>query len=377
MVFLVLFCIPLLVLFGAYLIWKKVTWQEAAIQIGVQAFVAGISALLCYCSETGDTEVWNGVVTGKERQRVSCSHSYSCNCRQTCTGSGNNRSCSQTCDTCYDHPYDFDWEVYTSNNETIDIDRVDRQGVLQPPRWTAVKMGEPTSTSHRYTSYIKGAPDTLFRRQGQTEKYKGTIPAYPEVFDYYRIQRFIPTSVTGQNEFKWNEGLNKINAELGHHKQVNMLVVLTQAEADWFYALEEVWLGGKKNDVVLVIGVDADAKPKWANVMAWTNQEMFKVQLRDAVLGLDKINDETVLPVLRENVASGYVRKPMAEFEYLKASITPSAFAWTISLIIGVLISVGMTWFFHTQAMPWDRTINGYRPSYPFKPNRFSRKMFG
>lgn len=361
MVFLILLLVPLLVMAGAYLLWREVTWQEALAQTGAQAVVAGISALIVYHSSVGDTEVWNGRVTGKEKVWTSCSHSYQCNCRETCSGSGTSRTCSTTCDTCYDHSNDYNWEVYTTNKETIQIDRIDRQGSDMPPRWNAVKIGEPTAVEHTYTNYIKGSPDTLFRRQGQdTEKFKGRLPTYPKVRDYYVMDRFL-SSVSGQDAAAWNAGLAKLNADLGAAKQVNMLVILTNEPAEFFYALEEAWLGGKKNDVVLVIGVGADSKPSWANVMAWTDANIFKVQLRDDVLALPKIGHETVLPVLGKNVEATYVRKPMKDFEYLKASISPTTTQWVVSLIFGFVFSGGLTYLLHVYR---QRKRHGFNRPY-------------
>ena len=43
-------------------------------------FVAIISGAGAYY-QMDDVEVWNGQVLSKQHERVSCSHSYSCNCR--------------------------------------------------------------------------------------------------------------------------------------------------------------------------------------------------------------------------------------------------------------------------------------------------------
>lgn len=92
--------------------------------------------------KAADVELLNGYVTGKERDVVSCSHSYECMCYYTesCSGSGTSRSCTRTrhCSTCYEHSYDVDWDVHTTVGN-LTIDRIDRQGLDQPPRWTAVQ----------------------------------------------------------------------------------------------------------------------------------------------------------------------------------------------------------------------------------------------
>lgn len=368
LVFTVLLVIPLLVAVASFVFLRGITWKEFLVQVGTQVLVAAISATCVYCANTTDVEVWNGRVTNKRQTWVPCSHSYQCNCRQVCTGSGKDRSCSTVCDTCYEHTNDYDWNVYTSNGEVITIARIDSQGVSEPSRWTAVRLGEPTAVPHKYTSYIKAAPDTLFRRQGTSSKYKGHIPAYPgQVYDYYRLNRFVSHGVPA-DAAAWNAALSDLAADLGSARQANVIVVLTTQPHDWFHALEEEWVGGKKNDIVLVVGVDAAGKPVWADVMAWTIDPLFKVKLRDDILDDGTLDPKSVASIIRRNTLEHHRRKPMADYEYLKASITPSPTEWVVTLVIGLVVAAGLAWFMHTYDLfneerraPWARGYRGRR----------------
>jgi hypothetical protein len=245
----------------------------------------------------------------------------------------------------------MDWNVQTSNGERVTIDRVDRQGVDEPPRFTRVMMGEPTAIEHGYTNYIKASPGTLFRHQGLVEKFKASIPGYPEVYDYYRMNRLILVGGPQiRNAKEWDDGLSQLNAEVGRPKQANIIVVIAKdLPQEYFYALEEAWIGAKKNDIVLVIGVDylnqdsLELNPTWVTVMAWTTQEIFKVRLRDDIMSAGPLQTNVVLDILKKDVTQLYVRKPMAEFEYLEASITPTPLQWGISLGISLLISIVLT----------------------------------
>jgi len=349
MIFIGFISVPLLIAIVGYLVSKEISVKEMAVIVGVLAVVSGISVAVCYYGNTSDTEVWNGVVRSKNSEHVSCSHSYKCNCHTTCTGSGKDQRCSESCSTCYDHPYDVDWNVFTSNGETIKIDRIDRQGVDQPPRWTAVRIGEPTTLPHRFTNYIKGSPGTLFRNSGQADKFKGQLPKYPEVYDYFRMDRLIADPGTVSGQASWNASLSEINGRLGSAKQVNAIVIVTRQPREFFYALEESWIGGKKNDAILVIGVDSDSKPVWTEVMAWVKDEGFKVKLKEDALNLPKVEREATLAVFEKNIAASYQRKPMHDFEYLKASIVPSTLQWVLVLLISSLISFGLVWYFHNN----------------------------
>lgn len=356
--FLIVLGVPLVVAAGAFIFLDGITWKEFGLIILAQAIIAGSSAGIVSCANTHDVEVWNGRVASKERNTVSCSHSYPCNCRQTCTGSGKNQSCSTTCDTCYEHFWDYDWDVHTTNGELITIERVDRQGVHEPPRFTRVKIGEPTSIEHSYVNYVKAAPDSLFRHQGLTEKYAGQIPKYPDkVWDYYHVSHLVEVGVWDKvqvsvpNPRAWNEGLAELNADLGARKQVNIIVVIVgDVPQEYFYALEEAWIGGKKNDAILVVSVERGTmKPRWASVMAWTSSELFKVKLRDDIMALPSIDHEPVLKILRTDVGTHYVRKPMKEFEYLSAQIKPSVTQWVLTLILGLAIGIGLIIYFQAN----------------------------
>lgn len=338
MVFAILLLVPLVAIAGFYFAKNAITKKEFAVQVGVQVVVAGVAALLVHYSSVHDTEVWNGVVTAKESNHVSCEHSYSCHCRTDSKG-------HESCDTCYEHSYDIDWDVHTSNGETITIDRVDRRGTDEPPRFTRVVIGEPTTRPHGYTNYVKASPDTLFRHQGLTEKYQTVLPKYPDqLYDYFHVDKLVTQDVHVDDRAAWNLGLEKLNAEVGRPKQANVIVVLVRNQPqEYFYALEESWIGGKKNDVVLVVGLDDLLKPQWVTVMAWTTQEIFKVKLRDDVTALGTLDRDKVLATLKADVNQYYVRKPMADFEYLEASITPTPTQWAVSLIISLIISIVLT----------------------------------
>lgn len=113
MVFLVLLLLPLLIAAAGYFLSKgSVTRKELAVQVGVQAVVAIVSAVIVHYASVGDTEFWNGVVSRKASEDVPCTHSYQCNCRRDKNG-------RESCDTCYEHSYDVDWDVYTSNGDPV------------------------------------------------------------------------------------------------------------------------------------------------------------------------------------------------------------------------------------------------------------------
>ncbi len=346
MIFLVLFLVPALVAIGYRLIGGRyITWKEFAAHLAVQAFVAAVVALAISCQSTGDTETLNGRVTNKYSARTSCGHPYPCNCRPQCSGSGKDRSCYTVCDTCYFHPFDVNWVVDTSVG-SLYIDRVDSQGLYEPQRFTTVQFGEPAALPHSYTNYIKAAPDSLFRRTGDYSQFKN-LPAYPgRFYDYYRLDRLVLDGFAVPDAAAWQSDLADINATLGVKKQVNVILLVTKDKPrDWYYALEQSWLGGKKNDVVVVVSVAQDLTPQWVQVMAWTDRELLRVRLRDDLMAAGALDRGTVVPIIAADVSELYVRKPMKDFEYLQSSFTPSPLQWTIALLISLIVAFGFGQF--------------------------------
>ena len=318
---------------------------EFVIQNVIQVIV--LACFICFISwqNTHDVEVWNGRVASKSHYHVSCEHSYSCHCHEVCSGSGNNRSCYEHCDTCYEHWYDVDWAVKTTNDESLLISRIDRQGVNEPPRWASVQVGEPTAVSHSFVNYVKGAPDSLFRQQGLVEQYKDKIPAYPgQVYDYYHVNRFV-NMANLPDAALWNKDLEEINATLGRAKQVNVIVVaVMNMPEDYFYAVEQAWVGGKKNDFTVMINIDSSGKITWTHVMAWTDNKMAEVVVADGVTKIGGLlgQREQILKEISAGIGQYFVRKHMKDFEYLSHKTKPTLGEWIAAMILGLTLSVGI-----------------------------------
>ena len=243
--------IPLLVAwFAKVKLHSTITWKEMGIQMAVSCVIVGVILGAGMYSQTQDTEIWNGSITNKAQVKVSCEHSYSCPpCISHYDSKGNKTG--ETCSTCYDHSYDWDWRVNTTIND-FNISRVDRQGNNEPPRWTDVEVGEPYCKEQSYTNYIKAVPESIFGKEEETHPLVSIVPEYPSPYDYYRIQRVqtqtgIPDGVT------WNEGLSEIARDLGASYEVNPIIQFVGTnDPTYEYALTQKWLGGKKNDLTVI-----------------------------------------------------------------------------------------------------------------------------
>lgn len=342
----------------AGLVWTKgrITLLEfGAMELATLLVVASGWGIARYGS-TSDVEVWNGRVIDKHSQRVSCEHAHT-----ICTSNGK----TTTCHTWYEHGYDVSWYVYSSSTDRFEIDRVDRQGLKEPPRFTKAYVGEPTAATHSYTNYIKAHPDSVLRRVGTTTKFP-KAPDYPaKQYNYYYVDRFVSNGVPERNLKDWIWLLQQANADLGG-KQANVVVVLTSSpDSSFEYALEEQWIGGKKNDVVVVIGVPQYPAIAWVRVLGWTKSDDVKVHIRDHVMDLRDIRRrDEIVAVIKQDVLTYYVRKPMEDFKYLMAGYQPGTEGTLVLFFLGLVVCGGLWGWFYTSD-PFDsgyshRPYGGY-----------------
>lgn len=340
MIFFTYLIIPVLVAMGFYFLSRRqITRQEFIIHCIACLLCAIVGTVIVHHVQYGDHEVWSGVVSRKEKQWTSCEHSYSCNCVQVSCG----ENCeTQSCSTCYEHSNDYNWTVYSTAPDEFFIDRIDRQGNDEPPRFTAVKMGEPTASVHYYENFIKAAPDTLFKYQGLVEKYQSTIPEYPQgVYDYYHLNRFVSSGVNVPDVNAWNNDLAAFNGEHGPKNKTNVVILSTPQPIEWAKALEQSWIGGKKNDIVVVIGTQPDLKISWVYVIAWSQNSIFQISLRDAIMSIGNLKRVEIIGAVGSNIGL-YKRRPMTDFEYLKSSVRPTPAQYVIGMILTALISIAL-----------------------------------
>lgn len=350
MEFLMIFLLPLLVPFISKIFWKHtVCWKEMGVHIGIMLiFCTGIYFASMY-SATMDTEIWSGSVSKKKKERVSCEHSYSCNCRQVSSGSGKNRTTTTVCDTCYDHSYDYDWAVYADYGQRVEIRRVDRQGTSEPKRWSEVNIGDPMSDTYTFTNYIKAAPDSLFNEQQYCTALP--LPNYPDnIYDYYKIDRALSVGGGLKNPKEWSEKISQMMRKLGPQARANFVLVAVNSK-DPRYAedLRQKWLGGKKNDVILVLGMDQNLL-QFARVVSWSENKMIHVDLREGIETAYKgkeIDADGVLAIADKSIRENFRRMKEENYEYLKDEIVPDMTTLIISFILALAASIGLTVFFH------------------------------
>lgn len=363
--------IPLVwVLITHFAFKTRITIKEAILQGGIAAVLIAFVYGCFVWSNTTDHQILNGHVTSKAQVEVSCEHSYSCNCRTVCSGSGKSRTCRTVCDTCYEHSNDWDWDV-RSTVGTFTINRIDRRGSNEPPRFTAVKIGEPAATTSHYTNWVKASPKSLFNMElaeQEAQTKAALIPKYPTTYDYYRVNHtLLVGGAQVPNAAAWDENIDLELRTLGAMKQVNILVVFVNGQTrEYAQTLERAWMGGKKNDVIVVLGVTGTTID-WAESFTFgktAGNGLLAVNLRDDLQKLGSTVDaDKGTEIITSHVQTLFKRKNMADYEYLREEGGPTAtqIGWLVGVLFVLLIvSSVLLWKYDV----FQKGVRRYRSAY-------------
>lgn len=339
----VIIFLTLVAISAAFLLKNKyphrISSKELLGSIAASLIVSGISIALTL-GDIYSTQLLHGKVISKSRDMVSCEHSY-----EVCTGSGENK----TCRTEYDHSFDYDWNVYTSIG-TITIDRrtFDEQGLLEPERFSNTIIGEAVTKEDIYIDYISGS-NSVFNTADMIENsiYKNHIPNYPSVYDYYRSNIILSTLPIDQHlKNELNFKLRNILAELGPSKENSTLIVITDQPEEYAVHLKNGWNNGKKNEAILVIGINQNYDILWTNVFSWSSQFLFNDLLSEDLLNAKTLkNTDQIISAIYKNVTTHFNRRPMEEFSYLLFERTVPFSVILIVFFIQILVNVGISMY--------------------------------
>lgn len=345
-----LFLVPIVIGGAAFYILKMtISWKEFLLQLGASALLIFGSFMVARCGAMADTEHWNGRITKKTKGDEHCCHSYECNC-QTCTSTdakGNVSTYTCNCQTCYMHFEDYWWRLDVSTGDEVyegcESDDTD------PKWWANAKVGDPATIEHSYQNYLKADPESLFTHDTARKEFLADVPddGIPEVYGRYKAKKVIERGVKAPKG--WDAELREINADLGNKKQVDLLVYLTKSsDPEYAWAVEEKWLYGPKNALIVVMGVPDGKTIEWARVVTISRVEDLKVEVRDTLQG-KSLDDQEILPFLRDVVNRKFHRTPMSEFEYLASAAAPEGWWLVLLYVLAILVSGGLTFLMHRE----------------------------
>lgn len=339
------------ILFSKFLFPRQLTAIELWIQFAVTAVVITLTLVVGDYQSSSDIEIIHGYVVSKSRTQDYFQTSYECNC--VCVSRDKQGSCtSESCQTCYTDHYTVDWELQTSLGGH-QIDYIDQEyksawNTPDPNAYTAAYELQPFSRSHSYTNYFLLYKESLFNNNPNLAKYSAALSSstYPEVYGY-AVDLVFKGAVPGIDTRAYNDLIRDYLREAGVKKQVNIILYFTSVDDQAFrYALEAKWNGGRKNDVIVLIGADANTKPKWVDVISLgknSGNEMLQVSLREDLINADLLNPKATTDLIFKNIEQYYHRKHMSEFKYMEAARqTPiEIIMWVIGLTL--VLNIGLT----------------------------------
>jgi hypothetical protein len=349
--FMLLIFVPVVWALIAKKIFKEsITWREMGLQIAGTCLVIGVVYAVGMYGQTADVEYWNGAVTKKVREHGHYLDPYECMCT---TDSDGNRSCS----TCYEDRYTVTWYLKSTVGD-IRIQHLDRgsKRVYKEPDpgiYASAYVGQPCSVPNTYTNYIQAVPESLFNEEDTMldEQYVGWIPEYPRLHTIYKLNRALAVNTTVPGLQQYSDRLSEHLKTLGPDKQANIILIFAGTnDPNYRYALERAWLGGKKNDVIVIIGTSQFPKIDWVDTItlgANSGNELMTVKMRDNLTMLGTAdNPVAVTDMIAATVAAHFDRKSMEDFKYLEDEIDPPAWVLWFAGIFSVIGSIGMTLYF-------------------------------
>ncbi|MDD5213721.1 MAG: hypothetical protein PHG82_04825 [Candidatus Gracilibacteria bacterium] len=339
---------------AGYTIWRKIKnplqfiWQEFFIQLfaGIIVTIAIFGTLFFWFSGISDTEIHNSYAVNTEYYEEWTEEvTYT---EEECSGSGENKTCHTVTKTRHDyHPPS--WQINTSTNEVIKIDETQYKNFVAKFRnedkkflyrinqvsfgdgnkyvttWSGGEENKvPIATEHTYVNYLK-ASKSIKKRQGVKKAYDKLLKEYPKTYEgeygNIEVDRIVNAGVN--LPVNWVKSVDsKLDSYLsnaGARKELNILIyTVNSKDSGFIHALEEHWIYGKKNDVIIVMGINQFPKIEWLEIMVFAGNESLKVELRDSIKSLKDIsNPEELTQIIKTKVEQKYKRVSMKTLEKL------------------------------------------------------------
>ena len=137
--------------------------------------------------------------------------------------------------------------------------------------------------------------------------------------------------------------------------------MVNTADPAYVYALEDAWIGGKKNDIIVVMGVTHYPDIEWVEVTSWSKSEGLKIELRDKIKEVKALNHkEEILAAVEKLVGTQYQRAHMSDYKWLMASVQPGTGVTLGLFLFGVALAIGLTIYF-VKNDPFDGRSSYYR----------------
>ena len=343
--------VPIVWALIAKIIWKKqITNTEWLVQTLAALPITIVLIIASANWNKLDSYFYHGEITDKKRIEDSHLESYRCNCRTSCSGVGKTRTCSTVCSTCWRTRYTIDWYAYS----TIGSFHLSGDDSLYSSIWkkpdpkiyTSVKIGEKCTNSKMFENYIKGRPDSLFNNKGKLGEHSAhSLPLYPKIYDIFRSSQVKNTGVSGLKDQEIKTELDNY-LKKGNIPNINLIFVST-SDVNYRQLLEAEWLGGKINDVTIVISVENN-KVLWAETFTYGKSKgnhLLNSKISDELRNLE-LRPKEIVGKIVSVVKKEYKQVNIEDFKYLDKFEDPNPYFLSFLILLQLAISVFLTRYF-------------------------------
>jgi len=393
------------VLLGIPKLRQKTVWWEIAIPIAVTVLTLVICQIIAIRSATNDKEYWGHMsykITHEEPMTYDgeCSEQYACG-TYSCGTTKSPATCTTYCTRYYK------CDKSTSRNTFITDDRGNKYRISYgkyqeiDKRWghNGYIVGKMTKRDAAYTTtgdkykragrghrhsvkwdHIPASSEPIVREYTyenrlQTQSHWGKVSeedrALYDVFEYPSVPggwRLTSLLTNGPAFGKSDRHLQYLNGHLntnkGGYKKVRLwLLVYNNQPQESAELQRSYWKGGNKNEIVVMIGTNAEREITWADIMSQADDaDILQIDMRDQLLlemangknGYSgKLTDNDLLKFVQwlgDAVKVGYTKPDFKQYDYIQ--VAPSLFAVILTYLIVIFVNVGTGFF--VVVNPWQ-----------------------
>lgn len=293
-------------------------------------------------------------------EKVSCRHSYNCNCSTDKNG-------HESCSTCYEHSFDVDyhpeyWTMRWDNGGETEISRENyyywcqvwgnklynielnrdsytNDGDDRACNWDMIpEHSETLITEHTYENRVI-ASHSVFKPDhvdsNDVKEYK--LYEYPKCYGKQQIILGLNTKPVEQKLLEY------INGYYGSKKQFKLFVTC------WFNQSEiaaerqhSYWDNLNKNELLICIGLNKDTTVSWCKAYSWMDKPSMGVAVEQYFRDNPKINFYSFAKWLPSNIENHWSRKHFRDFKYIKIEITQGQYTamFVVVLILCIIQAV-------------------------------------
>lgn len=345
--------IPFIMIFYSH----KLVWWELTLPMLPVLVTVPTMHFLGERYQTYDVERWRGWV-----EKVRYYEDWNEYVHQTCTrtvGSGKNAR-TETYDCSYVRYHPPYWKAYSSNSEEISITEnlykkikerfgnslfvelnrhyYTNDGDMYESVWNHEKMKlVPTCTEHVWENRVK-ASTNVYNWPNVDPKLLG-LYEYPSIKDVFNDPVVLgdggPTTKKGSSRaLYWN-------SILAREKQVNLWILFFKNKPRSIAKDQEsYWRRGKKNELVVCIGVDDHYNVTWSHVFSWTDKRDMLIDIRSHLERSTKFDLTKEVDYIAAKINKEWKRKNFSDFDYL--SVDQPIWATIVSWILTILLTLGV-----------------------------------